>query len=139
MVSLLGIMVKYQAPVMDYTLQGEMKPLRYKSEQTVGVIFQNHLDQKTAKKLGWDSELTEDEALIHVPYDLEGLQVGGLFSIPSGIDGDTSRLFRVIRMSTSMIYPSSVACAIVPEYKDTMSRAEVEDFHMSNFNLLNEG
>ena len=37
---------------MDYTLQGEYKPLRYKGEETVGVIFEDHINQKTAKKLG---------------------------------------------------------------------------------------
>ena len=52
MTSLLGVKVKYKAPVMDYTLQSEMRPLRYEEEQTVGVLFEEHIDQKTAKLLG---------------------------------------------------------------------------------------
>lgn len=137
MVSLLGIMVKYRAPVMDYTLHGEMKPLRYEAEQIVGVIFEEHIDQKTAKKLGWDSELVESAALIHMPYDLKGLQIGGLVEVPSGYDNTQSRLFRITKMSGIMVYPASITCEIVPEYIDTAQRSEIEDFHMSNFNLLN--
>lgn len=139
MTSLLGIKVKYKAPIMDYTPQSEMRPLRYKEEQTVGVIFQDHIDQKTAKLLGWNAELMQDAALIHVPYDLEGLQIGGLFEVPSAFEGAPSRLFRVVEMYTIMIYPASVTCRIVPEYGNTAQRSEIEDFSFSNFNLLNEG
>ena len=113
MVSLLGIMVKYRAPVMDYTLHGEMKPLRY------------------------EAELVESAALIHMPYDLKGLQIGGLVEVPSGYDNTQSRLFRITKMSGIMVYPASITCEIVPEYIDTAQRSEIEDFHMSNFNLLN--
>ena len=116
-----------------------MKPLRYKEEQKVGVIFQEHIDQKTAKKLGWNAELVESAALIHVPYDLEGLQIGGTFEIPSAYDDTQSRLFRVVEMYSMMIYPASITCRLVPEFKNTAQREEIEDFHMSNFNLLNEG
>lgn len=137
MVSLLGVMVKYKPPVMDYTPQAEMKPLRYKDEITVGVIFEDHINQKTAKKLGWDAELTENAVLFHMPYDLEGLQIGGLVEIPSAYDNSPSRLFRITKMSSIMIYPASITCEAVPEFKDTMQRAEVEDFTFSNFNLLN--
>lgn len=139
MTSLLGIKVKYKAPVMDYTTQGEMRPLRYKDEQTVGVLFEEHIDQKTAKLLGWNAELMTEAALIHMPYDLEGLQVGGLVEVPSAFEGAKPRLFRIVEMYTIMIYPASVTCRIVPEYKNTSQRSEVEDFSFSNFNLLNEG
>ena len=139
MTSLLGIKVKYKAPIMDYTLQSEMKPLRYKEDIEVGVLFEEHINQKTAKLLGWNAELMTEAALIHVPYDLKGLQIGGLFEIPSAFENAPSRLFRVVEMYTIMIYPASITCRLVPEYKDIMPREEVEDFHMSNFNLLNEG
>lgn len=141
MVNLLGIKALYRSPVHteDYTLQGEMKPLTYSEEVPVGVIFEEHIDQKTAKKLGWNAELMTDSALIHVPYDLDGLQVGGLFKIPSGYDNTCFRLFRVVELSAIMVYPASITCRIVPEYADTAQRSEIEEFNFSNFNLLNEG
>ena len=73
MTSLLGIKVKYFPPVMDYTLQGEMWPLKYEEPEEVGVIFEEHIDQKTAKKLGWNAELVDKIAMIHMPYDLKGI------------------------------------------------------------------
>ena len=38
-----------------------------------------------------------------------------------------------------MIYPAAITCEIVPEYRDTMPLDELEMFHSSNFNVLNEG
>jgi hypothetical protein len=55
--------------------------------------------------------------MIHVPYDLQGLQVGALFEVPSGLDTGKGRLFRVISMSNIMVYPASIACEIALEYE----------------------
>ena len=141
MVRLLGIQVIFRAPSKskDYTLYGEVESITYSDGIKVGCIFQDHLDQKTAKKLGWDAELTDHAALIHVPYDLQGLQIGALFDIPSGYDNTQSRTFRVTKLSAKMIYPASITCEIVPEYLDTQPLAETEEFTESNFNLLYEG
>ena len=84
----------------------------------VGCIFQEHPDQKTLKKMGWVAELQEGSSIIHVPYDLENLQVGCLFEVPSGIDTAGSRLFRVISLQNIMVYPASIACEIAPEYEN---------------------
>ena len=140
MVRLLGVQAKYIVPDRNknYSLQGELRALGYSDGVKVGCIFQDHEDQKTAKKLGWDAELSEKAALISVPYDLPGLQVGCLFEIPSAFDNTPSRLFRVTRMSAKMIYPASITCEIVPEYLDTASSADIELFDNTNFNLLNE-
>ena len=79
-----------------------------------------------------------DSAIIHLPYDLEGLQVGCLIDIPSAFDNTPDRTFRIVELSAIQIYPASIACRIVPEYKNTMERSEVDFFENSNFNLLNE-
>jgi hypothetical protein len=71
-----------------------------------------------------------------VPYDLEGLQAGALFEVPSGIDTAKPRLFRVISMQNIMVYPASIACEIAPEYRDTDEKTLVEDFTKTNFNML---
>jgi len=78
-------------------------------------------------------------SMISVPYDLENLQVGCLFEIPSAFDNTPGRKFRVAEMSAVMIYPASITCKLVLEYENTMEKAEVELFNNSNFNLLNEG
>ena len=139
MVKLMGIQAKYFEPVRkQWNDQGELES-DYKLPIKVGCIFQDHLDNKTAKKLGWDAELTESAAIIHVPYDLSGLQIGALFEIPSAFDNTPGRKFRVTKMSTIMVYPASISCEIVPEWENTAERAEIELFNNTNFNVLNEG
>jgi len=141
MTKLLGINVIYKYPDKSkyYSTQGEVKANAYSEGQVVGCIFSEHEDQKTAKLLGWNAELSENAAIIHVPYDLEHIQIGCLFEVPAAIDGAKPRLFRVARMSTKMIYPASIACEIVPEYIDTTPQSEIEIFTNSDFNVLNEG
>lgn len=119
MVKLLGIQVVYRAPRTDihFTLHGEIKA-NYQEPEIVGCIFDEHPDQKTLKKMGWVSELNTDAVIIHVPYDLHDLQRGALFIIPGGIDNSKGRVFRVNTMQTTMIYPASITCELVPEYED---------------------
>jgi hypothetical protein len=100
------------------------------------VIFQDHPDQKTLKKMGWVTELQEGSSIIHVPYDLEKLEVGALFEIPSGLDNAKPRLFRVISMQNIMVYPASIACEIAPEYIDTDEKTLTRDFTKTNFTVL---
>ena len=74
LVRLQGIKVIYYAPRPDkhYTTYAEISS-NYQEPDLVGVIFQDHLDQKSAKKMGWNAELQEDAAVIHVPYDLHDI------------------------------------------------------------------
>lgn len=53
MVKLLGIMVIYKQPSSDkhYNLQGELES-NYEDSILVGCIFEEHIKQNTAKKLG---------------------------------------------------------------------------------------
>ncbi len=74
--------------------------------------------------------------MIHVQYDLPNLQVGALFGVPSGIDNGEPRLFRVISMQTTMIYPASITCEIAPEYEDTDEMSTLYKFEHSTDNLL---
>ena len=63
MVKLLGVNVKYRSPLQSgtYTLHGEYTSINYTEPVTVGCIFQEHLDQRTSKKLGWDAELLKPQ------------------------------------------------------------------------------
>lgn len=80
--------------------------------------------------------MQDGSSIIHVPYDLPGLQEGALFTIPSGLDDAEGRTFRVIAMSNIMVYPASIACEIAPEYFDNEEPATTKDFTNSNFNML---
>lgn len=137
MVQLLGINCKYYAPRNNKTFDklGDLET-DYFLPETVGCIFQEHLDQKTLRKMGWAAELQEGSSIIHVPYDLQNLQVGALFAVPSGIDGATSRLFRVIAMQNIMVYPASIACELALEYKNSDEAVITQDFKNNNFTVL---
>lgn len=139
MIRLLGIQVIYRAPLPDkhYTTYAEIES-NYAEPILVGCIFDEHPTQQTLKKMGWVAELQQDSSFIHVPYDLPNLQQGALFIVPSGIDNATGRLFRVVSMSTSMVYPASITCEIVPEYENTYVPETNDDYVHSTDNLLNE-
>jgi hypothetical protein len=137
MVKLLGINCQFYAPLNNkhYDKLGDLRT-DYSAPLKVGCIFQDHPDQKTLKKMGWVAELQENSSVIHVPYDLHGLQTGALFEVPSGLDGAPPRLFRVISMQNIMVYPASIACEIAPEYQTTDELVNTRDFSKTNFNLL---
>lgn len=136
MVKLLGIQVIYRAPRegKTYSGYGELDTYFYEPIQ-VGCIFNEHPNQWTMKKLGWNSELSEEVALISVPYDLEKLQAGAIFTIPSGLDNAQGRVFKVLRMSTIGVYPSSITCEIGPAWESDGAKESL-DYTTSNFNLL---
>ncbi len=137
MCSLIGIKVIFRAPLPNKTYNGygELNAF-FNLPQLVGCIFEEHPNQQTLKKLGWVSELQEEASIIHVPYDLEGLQQGALFIVPSGIDGAVGRLFKVVKMSNSIIYPASMTCEIVPEFENEFVPENLTHKH-TDFNLLN--
>lgn len=141
MCRLLGINVVYKAPrpqSKDYDLHGELDT-KYMEPTIVSCIFNEHPNQWTMKKLGWVSELQEAVSLISVPYDLPGLESGALFIIPSGIDHSKGRVFKVLRMSTIMVYPASITCELGPVFEDEVEASSTKDFTKTDFNLLNAG
>ena len=138
MVDLLGVIVLYRSPkVKDIGTYGNIEAI-YDNPIPVGCIFDEYPTVKTMKKLGWNSELSESVSIIHVPYDLKGLERGALFIIPSGIDKSKGRVFKVLNMSTTMIYPASIACEIGPVFENEFEKTNIENFQNSGFNLLKE-
>lgn len=136
-VKLIGIYVLYRAPKpgKHYTTYNEIED-NYEEPLLVGCLFNDHPDQRTLRKIGWVAELQPNSSLIQVDYDLPNLQQGALFLIPSGLDDGKARLFRVVGISNSMVYPSSVTCEIIPEYEDTMVEGYAYDYSDSDFNLI---
>ena len=102
-----------------------------------GCIFEEHPTQQTMKMYGWVSELQESSSIIHVRYDLEQLQVGCLFIIPSGLDNAKGRLFRVVKLTNGIVYPATITCELVPEYENTFDESNHNHTNTS-FNLLEE-
>lgn len=140
MVRLKGMNVLYRkvkANLKNYTLHGELDA-RYEPAVVVGCIYNEFTDQKTMKKLGWNAERDESTPVIHVPYDLDGLQAGALFIIPSGLDHAQGRVFKVLDMSSIPIFPASIACKLGPVLENEFERSQVHDFTQTDFNLLNE-
>lgn len=138
MCKLIGIKAIYRAPLEDKSWDGygELDSAFY-PPQVVECIFDEHPNQKTLKKMGWVAELQENSAMIQVPYDLDRIQVGALFIIPSAIDKAKGRVFRVISMESIPIYPASITCEIAPVYENNFDRGQIQ--HEDNtFNLLSE-
>lgn len=137
MVKLLGIQASYYQvkPGKHYTTYAEIKSTHYDPVK-IGCIFDEYPTQRTLKKMGWISELQENASFIHVPYDTPGIQRGALFAMPSGIDGAKDRLFRVVSMMTTMVYPASITCEIVPEFENTFEKSLL-NYKRTDFNLLN--
>ena len=123
-------------PNKHYTNYTEIES-NYYDPLEVGVIFDEHPTQQTLKKMGWVSELQESSSIIHVPYDLPEIQQGALFFIPSGLDGASARLFRVVKLMNSIVNPASISCEIVPEFEDTFKPGQY-DYKHSSFNVLNQ-
>ena len=138
MVKLHGINVIYRAvkPGMKWTSYAELDT-NFEPPTLEGCIFDEHPTQQTLKKMGWVSELQESSSIIHVRYDLPQLQVGCLFIIPSGLDNAEGRLFRVVKMTNSIVYPASITCELVPEYENTFHES-LHDHTYTSFNLLEE-
>lgn len=137
MVMMLGVKVIHRAPRQGktYTTYSEIES-NYFEPEVVGCIFDEHPTQRTMKKLGWVSELDGNASIISVPYDLKGLQQGSLFIVPSAFDNSKGRLFRVVEITSMMIYPCSLTCKLVPEYENTFSTSHF-NHKTDSFNLLN--
>ena len=98
MVTLLGINTIYKQPetsTKTYSLNGDLEA-NYKPGIICGCIFEEHPTIKTMRRLGWNTERADSSSVIHVPFDLPGLQRGAQFIIPSPFDATKGRVFRVI-------------------------------------------
>jgi len=139
MTKLLGLNVIYRSPKdsKQYDSYGELDTL-YNPPEIVGCIYDDHPTQQTMKKLRWNAELLQGNPIIHVPYDLDKLQVGCLFIIPSALDNSEGRVFKVVRMSTISIYPASITCEIGPVLENEFEPSQLHDFKTTDFNLLTD-
>ena len=147
MAKLLGINVIYKPPLEANQQQGILGKTydgygeliaEYGEGSLISCIFDEHPVQKTMQKLGWNSELMENNSVIHVPYDLPNIQRGAIFIIPSGLDGKEGRVYRVLDLSTICIYPASIACLIGPIWSSDFDESKL-DHSDNDFSLLTDG
>lgn len=141
MLKLMGIKVKYKALAKsaEYNQYGELgknQVLDYKEPIDVWCIYQENPTQQTAKKIGWNTELSKGATLIVVPYDTPEIQVGCQFEIPPGIDNAKPGLFRILKMQTTAVYPSEITCELGPVLINTTEQTQTEDYSKSNFNFV---
>lgn len=136
MVRLIGINVIYRAPRegKTYNGYGEIDSFYYEPEN-VGCIFVEHPNQYTMKKMGWNHELSEEAALIQVPYDIKKLQRGALFIIPSGLDNVEGRAFMLEDMNNIIVTPAYITCKLAPYFINEFDESNYEHKD-NNFNLL---
>lgn len=138
MCRLIGIKCLYRAPRDDkhYDGYGELDSFFYEP-QVIECIYEQNIPQKTMRKLGWNSELTEGELVLSVAYDTFKIQKGALFIIPSAIDGAKGRVFQVQEISAISIYPASLTCKVCPLFVSTFEKSQL-DHKNNNFSLLSE-
>ena len=139
MCKMIGINVIYKAPRKDktYNLHGELET-HYSEPIVVGCIFDEHPTQATMKRMGWTSELLESNCIIHLPDDLPDLQIGALITVPTGLDSTIGRLFKVVKMTTISVYPTSIACEIGPVFESDTEASSVRDYTKTTNNLLKD-
>lgn len=134
----IGVKVIHRAPRpgKTYSTYSEIQSNYFEPEITWSIVNE-FADQRTMRKLGWNAELDSQNTIISVPYNLEGLQQGSLFIIPSAFDNTKGRLFRVVEITGIMIYPASLTCRLVPEFENTFS-PNLHNYKHNSFNLLNK-
>lgn len=138
MLKLIGIKTIYRAPrpSKTYNGYGELDEFFYEPIE-VGCIFVDHPNQWTMKKLGWNTELSEDNVVIQVPYDTPMIQRGAIFELPSAIDNAKSRKFMVLDNTTIAVTPACITCRLGPVFESTFESSEFT--HKNNdFNLLDD-
>jgi hypothetical protein len=102
-----------------YNVNGEFSA-EYNKPVGTQVLFDQVPKISTLKKLGWSTPTDESQPILHIDYDLPGLQVGCLFSIEDPLRPGKGRLFRITKMSLGIIYPMCVTAQVVAVVGDLL-------------------
>jgi len=117
MVKLIGQSVGYQYVVKhNLTIHSEDNselsvPIR------LDVLFDENPSVDTLNRLGWVSELNEQQPIIvNMPYNTPNLTVNARIIIES-VDGVARpRVFRITKIQSDLEFPDAYTCAIVPVF-----------------------
>lgn len=99
-------------PGKTYKSAGELSGCYYDPIRTK-IIFDQVPSLRTLKKIGWVTEFDTQQPIVHVKYDLPGLEVGCLFNVKDPFSKTKGRLFRITKMSAGILYPALITCQIV--------------------------
>lgn len=113
-----GMYYQVKEGTAGFNSQGEFSAL-YEQPVPCQMLFDQVPKISTLKKLGWTSELDQNQPIIYVDFDLPGICMGALFSIEDPLRPGKGRLFRVTKLQVDLVYPSSVACQIVAVLGDS--------------------
>lgn len=100
-------------PKKDYNSSGELSS-RYYDPQKTKVLFEQVPQMRTLKKLGWVTELDQQQPIVHLWYDLPGIEVGCLLKVKDPFTKSSGRFFRLSKLSgIGIIYPVGLTAQIV--------------------------
>lgn len=117
MCKLLGQSIGYQyITKRDMTIHSEDNN-EYSMPIRLDVIFDENPSIDTLNKLGWVSELGEQQPIIvNMPYNTPNLTTGARLLLHSVEGIDRVRVFKVTKMESDLEYPDAYTCAIVPVF-----------------------
>lgn len=124
---------------ISYNVNGEFSA-KYKNPKPAQLIFDQVPKVSTLKKLGWATEQEDTQPLVHVDFDLPGIQIGCLFTIDDPLRPGKGRLFRITKMSVGIIYPMCVTAQVVAvlgdEPEKTLSPDEAVKINKENNKVI---
>lgn len=123
MVKLIGQSVGYQYVVkQSLTIHSEDNselsvPIR------LDVLFDENPSVDTLNRLGWVSELNDQQPIIvNMPYNTPNLTVNARIIVES-VDGvGRPRVFRITKIQSDLEFPDAYTCAIVPVFDQYIQR-----------------
>lgn len=125
-----GRAVRYYEPLDPYqpTLWNEWHEGHEKFKEAVEtrVLWHEHLNEWTLKRIGMIQALNTDHPIVECPYSLQVLQ-GGVFTVQSGINKDEWLPYRVALLKTVDENVISITAELAPILKgETIQRPATE-------------
>lgn len=117
MCKLLGQSVAYQYIVKrDMTIHSEDNN-DYSMPIRIDIIFEENPTVDTLNRLGWLTELQDQQPLIaYMSYNTPKLTVGARIMIESISGTDRPRLFKITKIGSDLEFPDCYTCALVPVF-----------------------
>jgi hypothetical protein len=126
-----GRVARYYKPLDEYnnTLWNEWHHGHklFKDPIETRILWHEHLNEWTLKRLGMIQVLNTDHAIIECPHMIEVVQ-GGVFTVRSGINKDEWLPYRVALLRTVDENVISITAELAPIYKGTETDGNRDTF-----------
>lgn len=133
-----GKRVKYYEPIdIQPNLWNEwsLKSDKYKEAIDTCVMYHEHVKQWTMKKFGRVNEIESGHPIIEVPYDIPIIH-GGIFLIPSGINGVEHKPYRVAWIANVDTDPIHFTAELAPIFTGEEIERQATDGKVELYNQL---